>query len=75
MSKKHFIALADAMRDVRLGELPACSIRDAEIISALCHFMRGQNHSFMQGRWLLYLRGECGPSGGKIKRRKEDGDG
>ena len=60
MTKKDFIALADALRESN------------EYISiglefALCRYMREQNPRFDETRWLGYLRGYCGPNGGKIK--------
>ena len=58
MSKKHFIALADALRGADLSQ---------EVLDRLCQFMQNQNSSFMRGRWLAYLKGECGPNGGKVK--------
>ena len=57
MSKKHFIALADALRGVKVSQ---------EVLDRLCEFMRSQNHSFKQSRWLAYWKGECGPNGGKV---------
>ena len=55
MSKKHFIALADALRGADLSD---------EVLERLCNFMQEQNPAFMRGRWLAYLKGECGPNGG-----------
>lgn len=65
MSKKDFIALADALRPVLDG---VYTNRDIRILDALCAFMRGQNPNFMESRWRDYLAGECGPSGGKVKK-------
>jgi hypothetical protein len=77
MSKKHFIALADQMRDVLTTRNGECSIRNGrvmvpadDVIGALCAFMRGQNGAFNESRWRAYLAGECGPSGGRIKKAK-----
>ncbi len=33
-------------------------------------FLQTQNIQFNRERWLGYLRGECGPSGGAIKKVK-----
>lgn len=63
MSKKHFIALADALReDYKDGRIP-----DA-VLCSLIGFMRSQNSAFMSERWLSYLKGDCGPNGGAIKK-------
>ncbi len=65
MSKKHFIALADAIRDHnRYGPAPFTQ----EQIGALASFCRDQNGNFLAQRWVDYIAGECGPSGGAIKR-------
>jgi hypothetical protein len=62
MSKKDFIALADALRGMDVtGHLTP------EVINALCAFMRHQNPRFMEVRWREYLAGKCGPNGGKVK--------
>lgn len=72
MSKKHFIALADAMRPVLnadgVNELTGVTSK-ANVIDALIRFCHEQNPNFMEGRWMDYLNGDCGPSGGQIKRR------
>lgn len=57
MSKKHFIALADALRGAEVSQ---------EVLDRLCGFMASQNHSFLRDRWLAYWKGECGPNGGKV---------
>ena len=69
MSKQDFIALADTIREHnRIASHPANSdmpkFEDTHL-EALIAFMRGQNTSFMKGRWLGYVKGENGPSGGK----------
>lgn len=64
MTKKDFIALADALRPVLAGSLP--SHKDAPMIDALVSFMRGQNPKFNEARWRAYLAGTGGSSGGKI---------
>ncbi len=69
MSKKDFIALADAIREANshghdtnghyfFGPLQ---------IALLCDFCQSQNSRFNRERWLSYIAGECGPNGGKVK--------
>jgi hypothetical protein len=63
MSKKDFVALADALRDTVVRD----SVVQPEfvpVVNALISFCRQQNSRFAMGRWLDYLRGLCGPSGG-----------
>lgn len=57
MSKKHFIALADELRGATISQ---------DALDRLCNFMASQNSHFMRSRWLAYLKGECGPNGGKV---------
>jgi hypothetical protein len=61
MSKKDFIALADEMR--RVGP----EFVQGPVLLGLVRFCRQQNPQFKEDRWLAYLRGECGPSGGAVK--------
>jgi hypothetical protein len=71
MSKKDFIALADTLRAVRASYSPhwdanlfrACD----DHVKALADFCAGQNPNFNRDRWLDYIAGKCGPSGGSIK--------
>lgn len=79
MTKKHFIALADAIRSAKptyVGIDTECrqavleyTIRAAQWqrgVNALADFCMGQNARFMRGRWLAYVADECGPNGGKV---------
>jgi len=60
MSKKNFIALADALRPVKDQITP-------EVMRAIIEFCRSQNYNFKAGLFEEYLNGRCGPCGGKIK--------
>lgn len=82
MTKKHFIALADHIRANdpvfrgRVGTDPltdhghgfrAGRIMEHETtIEFLADFCQSQNQRFQRDRWLAYVRGECGPNGGKL---------
>lgn len=77
MAKKDFIALADALRDVitvrnenSIVHNGAVMIPERDITEALVSFCRWQNGAFMEERWKRYLRGECGPNGGEVKKPK-----
>jgi hypothetical protein len=60
MSKKNFIALANALKPV-LSELTP------NVLEAITGFCKSQNYNFNEARFLGYLKGECGPNGGKRK--------
>ena len=64
MTKKHFIALAKwiigANEDSRAGF-------DENQVFSLALFCETQNPRFNRERWLDYIAGKCGPSGGRIK--------
>ena len=62
MTKQHFIALADAVR----GE----GFTEAQL-AVLAAFCKRQNFRFLRDRWLGYIKGECGPNGGRVKPPKE----
>ena len=59
MTKKHFIALADALRFVKVPP---------PVLEALVEFCHTQSRHFNEARWRGYLAGKCGPNGGKLKK-------
>jgi hypothetical protein len=65
MTKKHFIALADAIR--KHGRCESTNDNDfmPEHLETLADFCQSQNPNFNRERWLAYIAGECGPNGGK----------
>ena len=76
MSKKDFIALADAIREhnafaaahplADLGSELNSPFRSSQI-EMLANFCRSQNPHFMRDRWLDYIAGKCGKNGGARK--------
>jgi hypothetical protein len=70
MTKKHFIALADAIRfhnklvADKVINSPAFTVGQLDILAGACE---EQNPQFNRERWLSYVAGECGPNGGRIK--------
>jgi len=62
MSKKDFVKLAEAFRDGKEWE----SARDN--VASVC---KSANAQFDRERWLSYIAGDCGPSGGKRAKRAE----
>ncbi len=72
MSKKDFIALANAIREHNRYQQTFSSKDRLQLftedqISILADFCQSQNSNFNRERWLSYIAGECGPSGGKVK--------
>src|SRR5438552_787783 len=62
MTKKHFIALADAIREQnKIGTTPF----NDEQISQLAWFCQMQNSNFNKDRWLGYIAGTVGKRGGE----------
>ena len=70
MTKKHFIALADMIRDFN-ADAESIGQRkfDANQIELMAAFCKQQNYQFNESRWLSYIAGECGPNGGAVKGR------
>lgn len=66
MTKKHFIALADAIRFANRGRTEPLFTSDH--LTVLADFCRSQNGQFMHQRWLDYIAGNCGPGGGTPPR-------
>ena len=66
MTKKHFIELADMIKDHNNGNLlPLFS--DVQI-GLIADFCASQNSRFNRERWLSYIAGECGPNGEKVRK-------
>lgn len=59
MTKRHFIELARIMRETKAP---------ARVRDAIASYCAAQNPRFNRARWFAFIKGECGPSGGAIKR-------
>ena len=70
MSKRDFIALADAIRDHNESTVGQAEPFTEEHLATLILFCRGQNSAFLTGRWRDYIAGKCGPNGGASKHSK-----
>jgi hypothetical protein len=75
MSKKHFIAIADAIREHntvarrrRDSGIP-CAMFLPDHLETLADSFKRENSMFNRERWLSYVAGACGPNGGEIKRK------
>lgn len=68
MTKKDFIALADAIRNH--GYVDATAKFNWPQLRTLAEFCQSRNPQFNRQRWLAYIAGECGPNGGAIKPPK-----
>ena len=66
MSKKDFIALADAMREQAQNAKnnKTGMVNMSCVLEDLVVFCRKQNPAFKRERWLDYVYGLCGPNGG-----------
>ncbi len=65
MSKKHFIALADMIREY--NRCNSDKPFTAEQVGALASFCASQNYDFKRDRWMDYIAGACGKNGGAVK--------
>lgn len=73
MTKKHFIALADTIKETNhrtrlthgLASIP--NPFSPGQIGILADFCQSQNPNFNRQRWLDYIAGECGQNGGAVK--------
>ena len=65
MSKQDFIALADDIRYHNSFESND-KLTDGQI-DMIASFCKRQNSNFMKDRWIGYIKGENGPSGGSVK--------
>lgn len=74
MTKKHFIALADAVKAhneaSESGSARFTRFTDDQL-RCLSIFCRAQNYNFDTERWHDYIAGKCGPNGGyQMNRRR-----
>jgi hypothetical protein len=68
MSKKHFVALADSIREHnRLAKFNGETAFTVDQLAALARFCTNQNPRFKRERWLDYIAGDCGPNGGAVR--------
>lgn len=67
MSKKDFIALADAIRfhNEFYNNTDVQTLTDAQI-QTLASFCQTTNERFIRGRWIDYVFGKCGKNSGKV---------
>lgn len=71
MSKKDFIALADALRRVpgltqKNTGFAHRYVDGQKVLEAIADVCAADNPRFKRDRWFAYIRGECGPSGRKV---------
>jgi hypothetical protein len=66
VSKKHFIALAECMKEARpiMHEDTDKFRQWYNDVLALARFCQEQNPRFNRERWIGYIKGENGPNGG-----------
>jgi hypothetical protein len=72
MTKKHFIALADASREHNSKAHARLPFTNSHL-DALADFCKSQNGRFDRSRWLGYIAGENGPNGGSIRKASAGG--
>jgi len=67
MGKKEFIALADKLQMHNRMNTGTPAEFNNDHLNVLASFCQSQNYAFKRERWFSYIKGECGPSGGKVK--------
>ena len=67
MTKKHFISLAETLRDDLQPELTPFMFE--QVVGALAAWCHSQNSNFNEAIFRGYIAGTCGPSGGAVRRR------
>lgn len=71
MSKKDFIALANALRAQKPAEHwdPNKRVQWELDVKAIADVCAASNRAFMRDRWMDYVNGLCGPNGGPVKTK------
>jgi hypothetical protein len=72
MTKKHFIAVADAIREHNGNCFPEGGHFNQSHLDTLSDAFRSINPNFNRERWQDYIKGNCGKNGGAIKAPKHD---
>ena len=69
MTKQHFIALADEIRQHNkvAAVTPEINAYTKDQIECLADFCKAQNSKFKKDLWIDYVNGLCGPKGGPVK--------
>jgi hypothetical protein len=70
MTKQHFIALADYIREHNrcAPNEPGMTMSfDKSHLDTLADFCQSVNPQFKRDRWLDYIAGRCGSNGGAVK--------
>lgn len=68
MTKQHFIALADTIKDFNaVARQDGTAMFTETQIAVLAGFCEEQSPRFNRSRWLDYINGQCGPNGGAVK--------
>lgn len=62
MTKKHFIALADAIKKHKYVLFTNSQL------TVLADFCKSQNPAFNKECWIDYINGKCGSNGGKVEK-------
>jgi hypothetical protein len=70
MTKKHFIQIADAIREHNRTCFPEGGHFNESHLLTLADQFRRINPNFNRERWLDYIAGRCGSNGGKVKPSK-----
>lgn len=68
MHKKDYIMLANAIREynhVDAGHFGGTPFTPDQL-NSLCMCLSQDNDRFIADRWIDYINGKCGPSGGKV---------
>lgn len=76
MTRKDFIALADAIRRLpkfnhiphEMGAIPEQVVNFRDLLYVITKWCHETNPRFNEARFRAYIAGECGPSGGKRKK-------
>jgi hypothetical protein len=71
VSKKHFIALADALKAEKPqpGWSPNKMVQWDLDVRAVARVCAASNPRFNELRWMQYINGLCGPNGGTVKKQ------
>jgi hypothetical protein len=68
MTKKHFVALADSIREHnQLAKFNGETAFTSDQLAVLARFCASENPRFKRERWLDYIAGFCGPNGGRAR--------
>jgi len=71
VTKKDYVLIGAALKPLTRDPLTANAM--PTVIGVLCRAFQSDNMAFKTGLFMDYVNGACGPSGGRVHEREDQG--